>query len=145
MRDVLTQLNTFISFGVGIPRLVHGRDVEKGGSGEPVLMFPLLLSCCSRLPSKSFPICLAPPDQHPPHLLDQSKLPLLSSGPLPRQHPPCQEKSENLREKTLRRNLRKFPVSPSLKGRTPLVKVEEPTVGRWGHQTKQSLPSVGTH
>lgn len=109
-------------------RAIKERRREKTYRSTPHLLFGglylhLIPKQDHQLPPDSgfhpnpFRICLAHPDQPPPCLLDQSKLPLPRSGPHPLATSALSsEKSEwNLRGKTLRRSPQKLSMSHHLR------------------------------
>ena len=130
MRDVLTQLNTFISLGVGIPRLVQGRDEEKGGFWQACPHVPSSLCLLPRPPSKSFPHLPGTPRPAPstppgPVKAAPAQLRPPSPGNI---RPVKREVRVESERKDPEKEPQKVSSEPSLKGRTHLVKVEESTV-----------------
>lgn len=126
---MFTQLNTFISLGVGIRRLLHGRDVEKGGFWRACSHVPSSLCLLPRLPSKSFPHLPGTPRPAPSTPPGPVKAaPAQVRPPSPGNiRPVKREVRVEPERKDPEKEPQKVSSEPSLKGRTPLVKVEEAT------------------
>ena len=127
---MFTQLNTFISLGVGNPRLLHGRDVDKGGFWRACSHVPSSLYLLPRLPSKSFPHLPGTPRPAPSTPPGPVKAaPAQVRPPSPGNiRPVKREVRVEPERKETEKEPQKVSSEPSLKGRTPLVKVEEAAV-----------------